>query len=239
MGNKVSPRISDVPAVYPNGSTRQALERRAGLGPAGEVLYPWERDPTVLEELLSDKDFRWQPIDFPIPREIELRHIDQGGRCTRELICASANFKRQGMSVESIRGMFGIDGRVWQDWLNRGREGVMPYAVLYLAMEFSRVALERSAVHGWVAAFDKDWRAAQMYLQVTNPGEWASSNRVDVHHSGSATVRHEASKGDLLAIADMLQQVGYVPQGGDRVIEGSATATDQPALPASEAQDGS
>ena len=95
--------------------------------------------------------------------------------------------------------------------MGEGPEAVDPWRVLAHSVRFVQGLIEQTAVDTWVEACRSDWRASKEFLASRFPDAWGNTARVEIAGGATHTVIHRIDDSELLAVAAVLQQVGYVP----------------------------
>jgi len=130
-------------------------------------------------------------------------------------IVAIVNTYRKGLSSAGVAAHIGVDPATLGEWLAWGREpGREPYHTLAVLATMALRSVEGRAVDAWTGAFDKDWRAAQQWLQARFPQDYATG-RVQVEHTG--VVQHQVSlepltPADAREVASILSTVGALDE---------------------------
>jgi len=98
----------------------------------------------------------------------------------------------------------------WQDIIKKDPTKE-PQATAVAVFNHALALVEGRVVDAWVDRIPDDWRAAKEFLQVRFPDEWGPAAQVQVHVEGEVQHVHSLTDGDLLAVAEVLKEVGAIP----------------------------
>lgn len=114
----------------------------------------------------------------------------------QETICAEL---RNGMPITQTCHYAGISHETYYTWMDKGSEGIAPYADFFEAATRARVEGLRALASTVREAALDDWRAAAWMLERRSPDEWSKRTELSGPAGGPIAVSDEVAREALRA----------------------------------------
>lgn len=151
------------------------------------------------------------------------------GNCSPALIAEMAEAAKLTTSKRGLMARFGLSGPVWHQWERKALQGEQPYVLWHQCMMHSLSQVEEEMLENIRGHAVTDWKAAAWYLQRLNRDEYSDkqpSTQVTVQNEGGSKVTiNRITPDDGLAIAQIMQQIGALPDSED-VVDGEVLSED-------------
>lgn len=124
--------------------------------------------------------------------------------CTPENIAKVCAALRLGVSQECAATSAGLCDRTFYTWMEKGREGIEPYAQFLREVHAAENDAERELVELIKASAPDDWKAGAWLLERRHPRRWGRLDRSEVSGANGAPIQVQAQVVEIPApIADV------------------------------------
>lgn len=133
------------------------------------------------------------------------------GKLTPERQKTLVDAIRHGHYYETACAYAGISYQTFRNWVQLSEHAKNGrYFEFFEAITRAEAEAENRAVQLWQAAMEKDWRAAQMFLERRRPDRWGKQDKIGLMHEGKVAVEHGV---DVSGANALLEALGFGPVG--------------------------
>lgn len=136
--------------------------------------------------------------------------------CTPENIAKVCAALRLGVSQECAATGAGLCTRTFYTWMEKGKEGIEPYAQFVQEVYAAENDAERELVDLIRSSVPNDWKAGAWLLERRHPRRWGRLDRSEVTGANGAAIQVQAQVVEIPApIADVAQWAASAKTKGD------------------------
>jgi hypothetical protein len=120
----------------------------------------------------------------------------------------------RGNDLTNACELAGLPEREVREWISYGDrpDGPLDAVIFRKAAGREMALVEDGMVQSWMAASEKDWRAAQSFLKTRAPDRWSETASVRVQHTGNVGLAQMPDAAGVQQILEILTEAGALPK---------------------------